>query len=77
MNEKLISLAKEASSPEEILKLAKENDIEISMEQAEVIYERLNASGEVSDDELESVAGGCSDNVVQDVKVWFGSLFGK
>ncbi len=77
MNQEIIEKAKNAKSPEEILEIAKENNIEIGMKEAEAVYERLNASGEVSDDELESVAGGCSDNVVQDVKVWFGSLFGK
>ncbi len=59
MNEKLISLAREASSPEEILKLAKENDIHMVIEEAEAIYERLHANGEVSDEELASTAGGC------------------
>ncbi len=60
MNEELIAKAKQADSPEEIMKIAEENDIEMGKEEAEMIYKQLHTSGEVSDEELESVAGGCT-----------------
>ena len=58
MNSELIAKAKEAGSAEELLAMAKENDIELTGEQAKEYYDRLHASGELSDDELDNVAGG-------------------
>ena len=58
MNNELIAKAAEAKSAEELLALAKENGIEMTEDNAKEIYERMNASGELSDDELDSVSGG-------------------
>ncbi len=56
-----IEKARAAKSPEELLSLAKENGLELSAEQANAYFEKLNRSGELSDDELSNVAGGgCS-----------------
>ena len=55
----LIAKAKAAKSAEELLALAKENNVEMTEEQAKIYFEQLNANGTVSDDELELVAGGC------------------
>ncbi len=61
MKQELIEKARQAASPEEIMKLAEENDVYMVKEEAERIYDQLHASGEVADEELESVAGGgCS-----------------
>ena len=49
---------KEARAAEEIIAIAKENDVELSVGDAETIYARLNQSGELSDDELAKVVGG-------------------
>ncbi len=55
-----IEKAKAAKSPEELLSLAKESGVEITEEQANVLFEKLNKSGELNDDELDNVAsGGC------------------
>lgn len=54
----IIEKAKQAKSAEELMALAKENGIGITEEQAAEYFERLNRSGELSDDELDSVAGG-------------------
>ena len=54
----LIAKAKAAKSAEELLALAKENNVEMTEEQAKIYFEQLNANGTVSDDELELVAGG-------------------
>ena len=55
----LIAKAKTAKSAEELLALAKENNVELTEEEAKTYFEQLNANGAVSDDELELVAGGC------------------
>ncbi len=59
MNQELIEKARQAGSPEEIMKIAEENDIEMCKEEAENIYKQLHTSGELSDEELEGAAGGC------------------
>ena len=54
----LIAKAKAAKSAEELLALAKENNVELTEEEAKTYFEQLNANGAVSDDELKDVAGG-------------------
>ena len=55
----IIEKAKQAASAEEILTLAKENGMEMTEEQATAYFAQLHpASGEISDDELDNVAGG-------------------
>ena len=54
----LIAKAKAAKSAEELLALAKENNVELTEEEAKTYFEQLNANGAVSDDELGAVAGG-------------------
>ena len=56
--EEFISKLKEAKSADEILALAKENGIELDEEKAKELFAELNASGELSDDDLDKVAGG-------------------
>ena len=59
MNEEMITKAKEAKSVEELIALAKENGIELTEEDAKMYFEQLSAKkGELSDDELDNVAGG-------------------
>ena len=58
----LIAKAKAAKSAEELLALAKENNVEMTEEQAKTYFEQINANGAVSDDELDVVAGGCGDD---------------
>ena len=54
----LIAKAKAAKSAEELLELAKANSVEITEEEAKIYFEQLNATGAVSDDELDVIAGG-------------------
>ena len=58
----LIKKAKAAKSAEELLALAKANNVELTEEEAKTYFEQLNANGAVSDDELDVVAGGCGDD---------------
>lgn len=59
MNEELIKKAKNAQSVEDLLLLAKKENIELTEEQAREYFSKLHPSmGELSDDELDSVSGG-------------------
>ena len=59
MNQELIIKAKAAKSVEELLELAKASNVELSDEQAKEYFAKLNPTkGELSDDELDDVAGG-------------------
>ncbi len=57
----LMEKAKQAESVKELMSIAKENGIELSTEEAETYFGKMNQSGELSDEELDDVAGGgCS-----------------
>ena len=59
MEKELIFKAKGANTPEELMALAKENGNEMTEESAKAYFELLHpATGELSDDELDNVAGG-------------------
>lgn len=44
---------------EELLEMAKAENIELTAEQAKEYFATIHASGELSDEELDNVAGGC------------------
>ena len=58
-SKELIEKAKTAKSAEELLAMAKAENIELSAEEAEKAFAELNKTGELSDEELNNVAGGC------------------
>ena len=59
MNKDLLAKAKETKTPEELFALAKENDVEMTEENAKECFKKLHPqSGEISDDELDTVSGG-------------------
>ena len=61
MNQEILKKAREAKSPEELLKLANDIGAEgFSEERAEELFNALHRSGELSDEELDVSAGGCS-----------------
>ena len=57
MTKEMWEKAKAAKSVEELLALAKEHNIELTAEQAKDVFDKLR-TGELPDDDLESVAGG-------------------
>lgn len=61
-NRELLEKAKAANSPEELLALAKENNYPLDEEDAKAYFEKMHKSGELSDDELDNVSGGCGDS---------------
>ena len=58
-SKELIEKAKTAKTAEELLAMAKAENIELSAEEAEKSFAELNKTGELSDEELNNVAGGC------------------
>ena len=58
----MIEKAKAAKSAEELLEIAKANKLEITADEAATYFAQLNPkSGELSDDDLDNVAGGACD----------------
>ena len=60
ITKELFEKAKTAKSAEELLEMAKAENIELTEEEAEKAFAELHKSGEISDEELDNVAGGCS-----------------
>ena len=59
VSKELLEKAKAAKSAEELLAMAKAESVELTEEQAEKAFAELHKTGELSDEELNSVAGGC------------------
>ena len=57
ISKELLEKAKSAKSAEELLKLAKAEGVELTAEQAAKAFAELNKAGELSDEELDNVAG--------------------
>ena len=60
----LMGEAKRVKSPEELLALAKEMNIELTAAEAEETFALLHKKGELADQELENVSGGGCDTTV-------------
>ena len=66
----MIEKAKAAKTAEELLDLAKENNVEMTADEAATYFAQLNPkSGELDDDDLDAVAGGACANSTSDVTV--------
>ena len=59
ISKELIETAKTAKSAEELLELAKTENINFTAEEAAKAFAELNKAGELSDEELDNVSGGC------------------
>ena len=69
MNQEQYNLAKTAKSAEELVELAKKNGLDITLEEATGYFKALNDSkSKLSDEELESVSGGCGGDDKKQVK---------
>ena len=63
ISKELLEKAKQAKTAEELIEMAKEENIELTEEQAAKAFAELNKAGELSDEELENAAGGgCGDS---------------
>ena len=60
ISKELIEKAIQAKTAEELLAMAKAENIELTEGQAAKAFAELNKTGELSDEELDNVAGGCA-----------------
>ena len=74
LSNELIEKAKQAKSVEELLEMAKAENIELTAEEAAKAFAKLNASGELSDEELDNVAGGCGGEEIPEPKYNIGDM---
>ena len=58
ISKELLEKARTANSAEELLAMAKAESVELTEEQAAKAFAELNKMGELSDEELDNVAGG-------------------
>ena len=58
ISKELLEQAKTAKSAEELLEMAKAENIELNAEEAAQAFAKMNKNGELSDEELDNVAGG-------------------
>lgn len=61
--------AKTAKSAEELTAIAKENGVELTEEESAKFFAELHREGEIADEELDNVSGGCGSNVPSKVNV--------
>ncbi len=59
LTKELLEKAKTAESAEELQNMAKAESIELSADEAAKAFAELNKTGELTDEELDNVAGGC------------------
>lgn len=64
----MIEKAKTAKSAEELIQMAKAENIEMTAEEAAKAFAELHKTGEIADEELDNVAGGCGDEIQWDNK---------
>lgn len=57
-NKNLIEKARKVKSVEELIALAKENGVELPLEEANKIFCEIKEYGEIKDDDLDKVSGG-------------------
>lgn len=58
LTHEMLEKAKNTKSAEELMNLAKENDFALAEEEAKAYFKQIHKTGEMSDDELNNVAGG-------------------
>ena len=68
ISKELLEKAKTAKTAEELLEMAKAEEVELTEEEAAKAFAELNKTGELSDEELDNVAGGCGGNAAKGPK---------
>ena len=73
-SKELIEKAKTAKSAEELLAMAKAEKVELTEAEAAKYFAELHKTGELSDEELDNVAGGCGGEEITEPKYKEGDL---
>ncbi len=63
MDRELLEKAKKTKSADDLILLAEANGISLNKEEADSYFLALHKNGEITDDELDSVSGGCSTTI--------------
>ena len=58
MTNEILEKLKAAKSVEELIEMAKAEGVEIPADKAEELFAKLNAEGEISDEDVDNIAGG-------------------
>ena len=74
ISKELLEKAKTAKTPEELLEMAKAENINFTAEEAAKAFDGLNKNGELSDEELDNVAGGCGEEEIPEPKYKIGDM---
>ena len=74
ISKELIEKAKTAKTAEELLAMAKAENIEMTAEDAAKAFAKMNKNGELSDEELDNVAGGCGKEEIPEPKYKIGDM---
>lgn len=74
LSKELLEKAQTAKSPEELIQMAKTENIDLSAEEAAKYFAELHKTGELSDEELDNVAGGCGGEEITEPKYKEGDL---
>lgn len=61
VSKELFDKAKTAKTAAELKELAKKEGIDLTLEEAAELFAKLHHTGELADEELDSVTGGCAD----------------
>lgn len=64
--EELYEKAKNAKSAEELIEIAKAENVALTEEEAKNYFDKLHKTGELDDDELDNVSGGCGEDLSPD-----------
>ena len=71
LTQEQLAKAKAAKSVEELFALAKENGMGLTEEEAAKYFTEWHKEGELADEELDNVSGGCGDDTEQVGSKWF------
>ena len=74
VSKELLEKARTANSAEELLVMAKAESVELTEEQAEKAFAELHKTGEIADEELDNVAGGCGKEEIPEPKYKIGDM---
>lgn len=73
-SKELLEKAKTAKSADELLEMAKAENVELTAEEAVKAFAELNKTGELSDEELDNVSGGCGGEEIPEPKYKIGDM---